>query len=254
MQKIQEFYDDLATQYHVIFQDWEKGLTAQAQVLDQLLHRHAKRPTKKILDCAAGIGTQSLGLAEKGYQVWASDLSSEALARLQHEAQARHIKLPTQQADFRDLQSCFSAAEFDAVMACDNALPHLLTESDLHQALQEIHTVLQAGGLFLMSQRDYDQILKEKPQATLPTRSHGPAGQRVYFQLWHWDEHSYDLDFFILEEKADQWHTHHFQSRYRAWQRSEVSKIVTQAGFKTQRWLMPDESHYYQPILLAWKD
>lgn len=38
-------------------------------------------PPARILDCACGIGTQTLGLAGAGYRVHGTDLSPEAVRR-----------------------------------------------------------------------------------------------------------------------------------------------------------------------------
>lgn len=253
MSTVQNFYDDLARQYHLIFHDWHSGVDKQAECLDRLIQKCAQRTTLEILDCAAGIGTQSLGLAQRGYRVSASDLSPEALRRLKHEARARQVKIPTQVADFRSLSQVFQNS-FDLILACDNALPHLLTESDYAQALREMHKLLRPKGMLLISQRDYDDLLQERPEATPPRRTHTPDGQRVYFQLWDWDGPCYTLDFFILQETQGRWQTHQFQSRYRAWTRQEISELMASNGFENHRWLRPEESFYYQPILLAWKD
>ncbi|WP_309246574.1 class I SAM-dependent methyltransferase [Ramlibacter montanisoli] len=45
-----------------------------------------------MLDAACGIGTQVLGLAEKGYELTASDLSPGALERLRQELHRRGLQ------------------------------------------------------------------------------------------------------------------------------------------------------------------
>jgi len=42
-------------------------------------------------------------------------------------------------------------------------------------------------------------------------------------------------------------------TQYRAYKRDEVSKIFEEAGFTKIKWLMPNESEYYQPIIIAFK-
>jgi glycine/sarcosine N-methyltransferase len=43
----------------------------------------------------------------------------------------------------------------------------------------------------------------------------------------------------------------HFVSTYRAVFRAELTAILHQAGFVEQRWLMPTDSGFYQPMLIA---
>jgi len=63
---IDTFYDDLADHYHLIFEDWNRSIENQAAILGPLLEKHTDRAIPHVLDCACGIGTQTLGLANKG--------------------------------------------------------------------------------------------------------------------------------------------------------------------------------------------
>ena len=61
---VKSFYDHLASNYHLIFDDWEASIRRQAAVLGTILERECgPASTVKVLDCACGIGTQALGLA-----------------------------------------------------------------------------------------------------------------------------------------------------------------------------------------------
>ena len=70
------FYDDLAQWYHLIFEDWNRSIAYQGAVLGPILERHTgRRNSPYVLDCACGIGTQTIGLAQRGHIVVGSDLS-----------------------------------------------------------------------------------------------------------------------------------------------------------------------------------
>jgi len=71
----QAFYDNLASQYDKLFLDWQSTTHEQALILDRLFRDHGFDASARILDCACGIGTQSIGLASLGYHVTASDIS-----------------------------------------------------------------------------------------------------------------------------------------------------------------------------------
>src|SRR5579862_8206023 len=135
-------YDDLADWYHLIFQDWSRSIEWQAGVLGPLIERHAGASVDhftplRILDCACGIGTQALGLAGRGHVLAGSDLSEGAIARAKREAQGRRLAIDFRVADVRDL-SVVPESDFDAVLAVDNALPHLLNDEDLVRTAQQI--------------------------------------------------------------------------------------------------------------------
>jgi len=70
------------------------------------------------------------------------------------------------------------------VIAMDNALPHMLSESDLSAVIQSIAARVAEGGIFAASIRDYDTLLKDKPSYSPPYIHKTAEGQRVAFQTW----------------------------------------------------------------------
>src|SRR6266567_9320458 len=76
-----DFYESLAEHYHLMFEDWNRSIERQAAILNALLRSVLPRSPLKLLDCACGIGTQAIGLAQAGHRVVGADLSPAALAR-----------------------------------------------------------------------------------------------------------------------------------------------------------------------------
>ena len=85
-ESVERFYDDLAEDYHHIYVDWEAAIERQSSALDRLIRDQSKTDGRKLLDCSCGIGIRAIGLAQQGYDVAASDISSEAVARAKSEA------------------------------------------------------------------------------------------------------------------------------------------------------------------------
>ncbi|MBV9279172.1 MAG: methyltransferase domain-containing protein, partial [Chloroflexi bacterium] len=84
---MQQFYDELAASYHLIFADWRGGsMPRQGEALDRLIRAGLGPPPRSVLDCSCGIGTQSIGLALQGYRVRGTDLSPRAVERARREA------------------------------------------------------------------------------------------------------------------------------------------------------------------------
>ena len=158
------FYDNLADSYHLIYPDWRREVRRQSEVLDGLIRG-------------------AIGLALFAHEVTATDLSPNAIRRASEEAGTFGVSMTFGVADFRSLAEQV-AGEFDVVISCDNSLPHLLDDEDLLLAAHNIRAKLREGGLFLASMRDYDQVLRERPGATVPSVSGSPGGRRVYFQVW----------------------------------------------------------------------
>src|SRR4030095_9248046 len=89
------------------------------------------------------------------------------VARAERGAAARDASLSFGVADMRALASQVDG-EFDVILACDNALPHLLEDDDLRLAAENMSTKLRPGGLFLASIRDYDRLVQERPRGEGP--------------------------------------------------------------------------------------
>src|SRR5262245_22465570 len=138
----QDFYDRLAPYYHLIYPHWDTSIARQSAGLERVLTEFGVPPGSALLDAACGIGTQALGLAQRGYRVTASDLSPGAIARARNEAEMRGLPITFTVADLRSLSRSF-ATRFPAVIACDNAIPHLLSDEDIRTALAECSRVLE---------------------------------------------------------------------------------------------------------------
>jgi SAM-dependent methyltransferase len=250
----QRFYDALASDYDLLFADWPASMRRQAEILDRIIREHLVGRSPSVLDCTCGIGTQAIGLALHGHRVHATDLSAASVERARREAAAVGATLTFGLADLRSLAEQIPG-QFDVVLSCDNALPHLLTDADLRLAIGQLWAKLAPGGLLLVSIRDYDALLERKPRAEPPRVFDGPAGRRIVFQVWDWEPAAphYLLHHVIVRQDGGAWRTTHRQARYRALRRGELSTLLGEAGFQAVRWQLPDESGYVQPIVTARK-
>jgi SAM-dependent methyltransferase len=246
------FYNRLAADYHFIFADWRKSILRQSEALDRLIRTTINATGRTVLDCSCGIGTQAIGLAVRGYTVHATDISPQAVDRARQEAQAHKVSMTFGVADFRALHDSVEGC-FDVVLSCDNSLAHMLTPDDLTQALSSMRSRLNPGGLLLLSIRDYDQAVLDKPRATLPVVTEGTQGRSVVFQVWDWAEDgiSYTLNHFTLRQDEVGWQTECRVTQLRAWQRAEMDMALAQAGLTDITWHMPPDTGYHQPIVTA---
>ncbi|HEX9155069.1 MAG TPA: class I SAM-dependent methyltransferase [Nitrospira sp.] len=200
-----QFYDDLAYYYDLIFPDWNGSMARQGEALAQVIREGLCLPegaSPRVLDAAGSIGTQALPLAARGFRVTARDLSPRAIARLTVEAAARELSLDIGLADMRSLETTVTN-RFEAVICCDNSLPHLLTDADIATALAQFRAVLIEDGICLCSVRDYEGI----DRAGTERHEYGERrrGEQVFrvWQEWHWiNATHYDVTFVVEEETA----------------------------------------------------
>ena len=132
-----------------------------------------------VLDLACGIGTQAIGLALLGRPVVARDLSQAMVERGRREAARLGAALVFEVGDMRRARD-EDAGRFGAVIAFDNALPHLSGDGDLGAALRAARRALAPGGRFAASIRDYDALAGERPSldsaATVRRAARPPSG------------------------------------------------------------------------------
>lgn len=245
------FYDALAEHYHLIFEDWEKSIARQSAILNRLIGAEASGPMK-ILDCACGIGTQALGFAMRGHRVVGSDLSPQAVARARREAANRGLELEMEfhVSDMTSLKE-IADRDFDVVASLDNALPHLEPEQVV-AAVRAMSVKVKPGGLILASIRDYDRLIVERPKVQEPVFYTDEGARRIVHQVWDWTDHDrYNVHLYITLERGGEWRALHFASEYRCLLRAELSGALEREGFGAVRWLMPQETGYYVPTVLA---
>ena len=245
----QTFYDNMASQYDKLFLDWQATTHEQAIILDRIFAKEGFDKKARVLDCACGIGTQAIGLAALGYDVTASDISDGELVEARKRAEDSNVKIQLEHANFCALSETFSE-QFDIVIAMDNALPHMLTSADLESAVRSIMGQTKEGGIFVASIRDYDSLLEEKPPYSSPYIHKTENGQRVSFQTWVWNNENYKLVQYIIDDE-DTLQVSKFECEYRATRREELTKMLISNGCTDVSWKMPEETGFYQPVVVA---
>ncbi len=242
------FYDELAPFYHLVYPDWEASVRRQADDLDAILRDEWGRRDLEILDVACGIGTQALGLAALGYRVTGSDLSAAAVQRARRESGRRGLTIDLSVADMRALPADFRG-RFDVVIACDNAVPHLLSDAELLRAFGQMFACVRPGGGCLLTVRDYDR----EERAGVQVKPYGvrvEGGVRyLVFQVWEFHGEVYDLAMYFVEDRGGPGCTTRvLRSQYYAVGTGKLLSLLEQAGFRDVRRI---DDRFYQPVLMG---
>jgi glycine/sarcosine N-methyltransferase len=222
----------------------------QAAVLDALIREARGADAVDVLDCSCGIGTQAIGLAAKGYRVQGTDISERSIERARDEAERLGQEVSFDVADFRDLDSV--AGDFDVVLSCDNALPHLLVDQEIDLALRAMGRKLRPRGFLVISIRDYDKALVERPAMT--SRLFTGPPRRIDLRLQSWDGPdlpTHTTHIFLLTEADHGWQLSHHATRYRALTRAALTTAVEHAGFVDITWRDGNGIGFHQPVLTA---
>ncbi|WP_256868190.1 class I SAM-dependent methyltransferase [Candidatus Entotheonella palauensis] len=244
----QDFYAALTPFYHLIYPNWEESVEHQAAMLDALIRDYWGHGVQSILDVACGIGTQCLGLAQRGYQLTASDLSSEEVMRARAEAAKRLLSINFSVADMRDAFR-HHAQQFDLVIACDNAVPHLLSDEEIGMALQQFYACARPGGGCLISVRDYEKELGTGCEVKLYGMRDHEGKRYLVFQVWDWQEQHYDVAMYFVEDHGGaECVTHVMRSRYYAVTAHTLIRLMQEAGFVDVQCL---DDRFFQPVIVG---
>ncbi len=248
---IAAFYDQLAPYYPYLYADWETSVKRQAAVLDSIIREFFGPTAQTILDAACGIGTQSIGLAALGYAVTASDISPTAVERARNLAQQRQLTIDFRVADMRRLRAAIPES-FDVVIACDNAVPHLLTDDDILQTFQQFYHCATPHGGCIISVRDYANLERGGRQLHPRRVQDIPGGQLLMVDLWDFDGEHYDLTIYAVEDHGPAEAVTHILrgGRYYCVTIDRLEQLLKQAGFKHVSTL---RERFFQPVLVGLK-
>lgn len=245
------FYDSIAASYHNIFPDWQKTIYAQGGILADIIRSRNHRALS-VRDCTCGIGTQSLGLALLGFSITASDVSPQAIARAEREAEERGLAIDFSIADVCDLPEDHS---HDVVIAMDNAIAHVQSVEELRIFLKRMLGQASDGAALMVSVRDYAPILLERPTGSTPALREYEGQQHAYLQIWDWVENEprYEATLMLLERAITlDWRiAASARSIFRAWTLEEIRSTAIHAGWGNVEILEPASSKFYQPIVVG---
>jgi SAM-dependent methyltransferase len=245
---VKDFYEKLTPFYHLIYPDWNGSIKRQASMLDALIQHYWGDKARDVLDVSCGIGTQSLGLAELGYQVTASDISPHAIKRAKKEAALRDLNISFQVADMRSAFKVHSK-EFDIVISCDNSVPHLLTDNDILKAFQQIYSCTKPGGGCIISVRDYQAEEKSENELKVYGSREESGINYFIFQYWEWDDEIYDLSLYFIEDDGRKHcKTHVMRSRYYAIGTTKLIELMSKVGFEDVARL---DDVFFQPVIVG---
>jgi SAM-dependent methyltransferase len=242
------FYDELAPYFHLLYGDWESAILKQGAAIASLLREFGVNSGDHVLDAACGIGTQTLGLAMLGFEVTASDISPGELERLRFELSSRSLHAQVHLDDLRTLAHADSGS-MAAILACDNSIPHLLSDAEILQSFRSCYRCLRPQGVVLFSVRDYAAIERKTPDMRPYGMRHVDGDRFLAVQVWEWDMDQYDLRLYLTREFTHgRCETRVLRSRYYAVSIARLCQLLQEAGFvDVQR----RDHVLHQPVLMG---
>lgn len=248
-----DYYNELTPFYKLMYVDWEKSVRRQATMLDGIFKDYVEGKVESVLDVSCGIGTQSIGLAQLGYKVSASDLSPAEIEVARKEALDHAVTIDFQVGDMRDVWA-FHKKQFDVVIACDNSIPHLLSNEEILRAFRQFFRCVKSGGICLISVRDYAKLEQRPSQTEInPRLVHQIGGEKVIlFDLWKFEGDYYEISTYIVRDRGAgdvQTRVVH-GGKYYCVKIDTLCELFEQAGFSDVKVL---DDRFFQPVIVARK-
>ena len=116
----------------------------------------------RVLDCACGTGQLAVGLANRGFDVVASDASAGMVARTRRLADAHGATVRAIVCPWEDLRAV-AGGPFDAVLCVGNSLTHAEGPAGRRTALAAMADVLVPGGLLAVTSRNWERLREQRP-------------------------------------------------------------------------------------------
>jgi SAM-dependent methyltransferase len=222
-------YDALSSNYDR-FVDWQGRLAIELPFIIEKLHEINARV---VLDAATGTGMHTIALAQLGYQASGADISRGMVERARMNANSARVQVRFEIAGFGTLAQTFGSGSTDALLCLGNSLPHLLSRTDLDQALIDFAACLKPGGLLLIQNRNFDAVIANHDRWMEP-QSHSEGQVEWIFQRFYDFEPDGLLTFNMVTLKRGvqgNWTQEVVTSRLRPIMKVELILSLSEAGF-----------------------
>jgi SAM-dependent methyltransferase len=186
-----------------------------------------------VLDAACGTGQHAIALAQAGYQVAGADLFPQMVQMADLNASAADQKIYFKAAGFGSISTAFAEEQFQAVLCLGNSLPHVKSSTELQATLLDFAKLLAPGGLALIQQRNFDQIMYSK-ERQMPPQSHQKGDEEWLFFRFYDFEPSGLIQFNILtlhRKKDQKWQVELNTTTLMPILSEELTKALENAGF-----------------------
>ena len=205
--------------YHQQWDEWY--LPAARNALETLFFSQVQK-CALVLDVCCGSGHVTAELVKRGYNVSGVDVSAKLVEYARHEIS---------QAEFyvQDVRSFDLGRRFEAALSTFDSLNHLLTISDLQQALIRVHQHLVLDGLFVFDMNMEEAYLQDFHSWVVTVKDDVVGLVRGLYDTC---AHLASTELIQFERtEGDLWKRNASIVHERCYQSEEIIEALRQAGF-----------------------
>jgi SAM-dependent methyltransferase len=131
--------------YDVFYAD--KPYDKESAFVHDCLQRYGSRQVRRLLELACGTGSHALELEKFGYEIVATDYSTDMVAAARRKGEQTGANVKFQEQDMTSLK--VAGAPFDAAICLFDSIGYVQTNEALSQVFEGVKKHLAAGGLFI---------------------------------------------------------------------------------------------------------
>ena len=217
-------YDALADSYDTLMADG--SYRKRADFLEKQF-RKSRIPVRTVLDLACGTGTISCLLAQRGYEVTATDGSEEMLTQAMGKAAALDGQPPLFL--HQSMPRLKLIEPVDAAVSTLDSLNYLTREKDIRETFCRVHRWLKDGGQFIFDVNTPYKLRRMDGQMYMDETEESFCVWRTFFSE-RTQVCTYQVDLFRLNGDGA-WDRDFEEHRERAWTQEQLRTYLTDAGF-----------------------
>ncbi len=218
-------YESFAGAYDALMADGQYRRRAEDLIRR---FRQSSIPVHTVLDLGCGTGTVACLLAQRGYQVIASDGAEEMLTEAARKAEA----LPEGTRPFflhQTMQRLRLADCVDAAVSTLDSLNYLTRERDLQETFCRVYRYLRPGGALIFDVNTPYKLRRMDGQLYTDETEDQFCTWRTFFSQ-RTQVCTYQVDLFHLRPDGA-WERSYEEHRERAWSEAQLRSFLETAGF-----------------------
>ncbi|PYV44523.1 MAG: hypothetical protein DMG06_06075 [Acidobacteria bacterium] len=222
-----EFYDQLSDSYDQMI-SWPARIGAEGMFFKKLV---TDLKLKSSLDVACSTGFHVIMFRRLGLDAVGVDASPKMIEKARANAITCGVTVEYILGDFTNLSKRFSEG-FDIITCLGDTISHLKTKLEVKRAFQEIYKCLNAGGLFVLQNRNYDYIVKNRVRFMPPTGSRNGTEETLFFRLFDFNPKSIDFSIVKFHRHENKWDSTVQTTEIYPYLKSELENLLKAVGFK----------------------
>ncbi len=217
----QDFFDELSVQYDSMI-PFEKAVELKKKLFKNILRDNHKT----IADIGCGTGSDSIALAEMGYNVKSFDPSAQMLDKAKLNANKRGLDLNSYQFGASQIPDDFNG-KFDIVISIGNTFANIEKES-FQPSVKKCYDLLKEQGSLFIQVLNYKLIIKENKRIVNITES------EEHFFIRFYDFINDEIKFNILKfSKANPKENNLITTSVYPYSAKDFNNSLLEAGFKS---------------------